>query len=185
MRRLLLAEQSRNAALIAHLRALRFSNASSKIKSEPSETDAVRPQPPFAFLSETGDLASGSGSAPLSTTAAFALTQLPALKALLAELRPQMRTLAENEKKDPNVVEKDGRKSWRRERLEYIETQTRRHLENVAGLELGKNGEVTDGEWQGEGRKLARGEVEDLERIVSMVGAKTQGFDANGVDGAE
>ncbi len=31
-------------------------------------------------------------------------------------------------------------------------------------------GEVRDGEWQGEGRKLGKGEVEDLERVVDMVG---------------
>jgi len=43
-------------------------------------------------------------------------------------------------------------------------------LENVRGLELGEMGEVRDGEWQGEGRKLGKGEVDDLERVVGLVG---------------
>jgi len=62
-------------------------------------------------------------------------------------------------------------KTWRRERLDFIENETKRHLENVRGLELGEMGEVRDGEWQGEGRKLGKGEVEDLERVVGMVGS--------------
>ena len=51
-----------------------------------------------------------------------------------------------------------------------MERETRRHLENVRGLELGEMGEVRDGEWQGEGRKLGKGEVEDLEKMVEMIG---------------
>ena len=72
---------------------------------------------------------------------------------------------------DSNLAqdESDTRKSWRRERLEYVETATRKHLENVRGLELGKNGEVRDGEWQGEGRGIAKEEVEGLERVVTFL----------------
>ncbi|CRK22086.1 hypothetical protein BN1723_012565, partial [Verticillium longisporum] len=64
----------------------------------------------------------------------------------------------------------DKRKGWRRERVEYVEVATRKHLENVRGLELGKNGEVRDGEWQGEGKKFAKGEVEGLENIAAALG---------------
>ncbi|KAI9737718.1 MAG: hypothetical protein M1818_005722 [Claussenomyces sp. TS43310] len=174
LRRLLLAEHSRNTALIAHLRSLHAEAAKQPpVKAEQLENSNVPAQPAFAFLSETGGLSSGSASAPLHTTTAFTLSQLPALKALLAELRGQMKTLGEKDKKDPNIIEVEDRMSWRKERREYIETQTRRHLENVAGLELGKNGELTDGAWQGEGRKLGKGEVEDLERVVAMMGGKS------------
>ena len=62
-----------------------------------------------------------------------------------------------------------ARKSWRRERVEYVESATRRHLETVQGLELGKDGEVRDGEWQSEGRKLDKGEVEGLEGLVAAL----------------
>lgn len=60
-------------------------------------------------------------------------------------------------------------KSWRKERLEYIESQTRRVQENVRGLELGKKGEMRDGEWQEQGRRVGRREVDALERVVSLV----------------
>lgn len=142
-----------------------------KVEASDTDTNEVATiYPVFAHLEDKADLADGTADTPLSTTTAFALSQLPALKSLLAELRPQEKLLAEKEKADPNIAEGQEEKSWRRERVEYIETQTRRHLENVAGLELGRNGEVRDGEWQGEGRKLARGEVEDLERVVGMMG---------------
>lgn len=54
--------------------------------------------------------------------------------------------------------------------MEFIETQTRKHLENVRGLELGEMGDVRDGEWQGEGASLGRDEVNDLEKVVDMIG---------------
>lgn len=81
-----------------------------------------------------------------------------------------MQALKDGSKSDPNLVENEKEKSWRRQRVEYIESQSRRHLENVGGLELGRNGEVRDGEWQGEGRRLGKGEVVDLERVVAMMG---------------
>jgi kinetochore protein Mis12/MTW1 len=77
---------------------------------------------------------------------------------------------------DEEEEEEDGkgRKSWRRERLEYVETATKKHLENVRGLELGKDGEVRDGEWDGGGRSLATGEVESLERAVGLLGGSRE-----------
>ncbi|KLU93218.1 Mis12 domain-containing protein [Magnaporthiopsis poae ATCC 64411] len=63
-----------------------------------------------------------------------------------------------------------GRRAWRTERLGYVEGAARKHLENVRGLDLGPGGEVRDGEWQGEGRSLARGEVEGLEKVVAALG---------------
>jgi kinetochore protein Mis12/MTW1 len=72
-------------------------------------------------------------------------------------------------------------RSWRRERLDYVEGATRRHLENVQGLELGKDGEVRDGEWQGEGRRLGKGEVEGLERVVAVLAG--EGHAASGSRG--
>jgi kinetochore protein Mis12/MTW1 len=175
LQRHLQAETSRNAALIENLKSLRGSLTNETVpKVEPTESDAPPTYPAFAFLDKKGDLAAGSALAPLSTTTAFALSQLPALKALLAELRPQMKKLAEKEKNDPNLVQNESAKTFRRQRLEYIEIQTRKHLENVQGRELGKHGEVVDGEWQGEGRKLTRGEVEDLERVVAMVGGRSE-----------
>ncbi|KAK7754200.1 hypothetical protein SLS62_003777 [Diatrype stigma] len=170
---------------------------------------------PFAFLHNKGDLKEAGPDTPLSTTAAFTLSQMQALRALSTSLRTMAPDLAVSTRKAPAAAktrrksrssrsrsrsrgpssekeegddkgsgdeeeeEGEGRtgkkKSWRRERLEYVESATRRHLETVQGLELGRDGEVRDGEWQGEGRTLGRGEVEGLERVVSLLGAEDSG----------
>ncbi|KAI0476771.1 Mis12 protein-domain-containing protein [Xylaria cf. heliscus] len=145
---------------------------------------------PFAFLHDKGDLASSGGGAqaPLATTAAFTLSQMQALRALstaLSNLAPDLKASAsgadaESQQDDDAAPRRGG---WRRERVEYVETATRRHLETVHGLELGRHGEVRDGEWQGPGRSLATGEVEGLERVVSLLGGDGDG-DGDG-DGAE
>jgi len=154
---LLLAETAKNEATIKSLKALLSGQG---VKQEGAA------YPAFAFLQEKGDL-TGDVGRPISTTTSFTLSQLPALKALLQNLRPRLKDLASGDGKRGLVGEEE--KSWRRERLEFIEKETRRHLENVRGLELGEQGEVRDGEWQGEGRKLGKGEVEDLERVVGLV----------------
>jgi kinetochore protein Mis12/MTW1 len=100
------------------------------------------------------------------------------MKALLADLRPALRTLSGplslSSAENPNLsaAAQEDEKSWRRQRLEYVETQTRKLHENVRGLELGVQGRVRDGEWQEEGRRVGRGEVEALERVVGLVGGE-------------
>jgi kinetochore protein Mis12/MTW1 len=160
---LLLAEKARNEATIASLKALLLNQLP---KKEPDEEEIY---PAFAFLENKGEL-TGDGAHPVTTTTSFALSQLPALKSILENMTPRLKELANGNGKEGLVGEED--KTWRRERLEFVEKEARRHLENVRGLELGEMGEVRDGEWQGEGRKLGKGEVEDLERVVGMVGGK-------------
>lgn len=168
---LLLAETARNEATIASIRALLSTQVP---KAEPTE-DSQPTHPTFAFLQNKGDL-KGDVSHPISTTTSFALSQLPALKALLHNLKPRLDELSNDTGKEGLIGEEE--KTWKRERLEYVEREARRHLENVRGLELGEMGEVRDGEWQGEGRKLGKGEVEDLERVVGLVGRGDGGGDA-------
>lgn len=175
LNRLLTAESSKNTAIINRLRSLRglppkSVPGTSKTVEQSRTNDTADTYPVFAHLENKAGLTDGTGDTPLSTNAAFVLSQLPALKSLLAELKPQEGLLGEGGKADPNIAGGQAEKSWRKQRVEYIETQTRRHLEKVVGLELGKNGEVGDGEWQAEGRKLAKGEVQDLERMVEMMG---------------
>jgi kinetochore protein Mis12/MTW1 len=175
LHRILHSEIARNNAIIKQLKALLSPPANPPTEqSEPSAAGPAAPYPALAFLQNKASLAAGTATTPLSTTTAFALSQLPALKALLAELRPQMKTLAQpSALRDPNLNEAAVEKSWRRERLEYVESQTRRLQVNARGLELGQQGEVRDGEWQEQGRSLAKGEVDALERIVAMVSGKT------------
>jgi kinetochore protein Mis12/MTW1 len=138
--------------------------------------------PAFAFLERKGDLVTTSAATPLSTTTAFALSQLPAMKSLLADLRPALKALSSPQSHAPNpnlsASGQEDEKSWRQQRLEYVESQTRRLHENVRGLELGPQGQVRDGEWQQEGRRVGRWEVEALERVVGLVGG-------NGAEGPE
>ena len=160
---LLLAETAKNEATIAELKSLLLNQGPKKEQ----DTEMEETYPAFAFLQNKGAI-TGDVSHPVTTTASFAISQLPALKSLLENLKPRLDELANGNGKQGLVGEEE--KTWRRERLEFIEKETKRHLENVRGLELGEMGEVRDGEWQGEGRKLGKGEVDDLERVAGMVG---------------
>ena len=160
---LLLAETGKNDTTIASLKAILSRNVASTGQLN-GETGTEHPV--FAFLQNKGDL-TDDASHPISATTSFTLSQLPALKALLQNLRPRLVELASGSGKQGLIGEEE--KSWRRERLEFVERETRRHLESVRGLELGEMGEVRDGEWQKEGRQLGKGEVEDLEKVVGMV----------------
>ncbi|KAI1860186.1 hypothetical protein JX265_010110 [Neoarthrinium moseri] len=170
---LLHAEQERNARLLSDLRSL-LGVKDDKVKDEepaaaaPGVEEKIRG--PFSFLHEqVVQLKDAGADTPLSTTTAFTLSQLQALRALSTSLRTMSPHLAPPDGGE-ETSENTSSRSWRRERLEYVEGATRRHLETVQGLELGKDGEVRDGEWQGEGRNLGGGEVEGLERIVSILG---------------
>ncbi|KAI0128380.1 Mis12 domain-containing protein [Xylariales sp. AK1849] len=168
---LLHAEQERNARLLSDLRGLvgLGSSEDGMVKDEETEQGGDAKAGPFAFLHrQVAQLKHAGADTPLSTTTAFTLSQLQALRALSRSLRTMAPHLVPATEEDAE----GGSRSWRRERLEYVEGATRRHLENVQGLELGKDGEVRDGEWQREGRKLGKGEVEGLERVVAILGGE-------------
>ncbi|EHL00242.1 putative Kinetochore-associated protein MTW1 [Glarea lozoyensis 74030] len=136
--------------------------------------EGEKPYPAFAFLQDKGEL-TGDAQRPVTTTTSFTLSQLPALKAILANLQPRLEKLS-----TPHpAINGEAEKSWRSERVEFVENETRKHLENVRGLELGDMGEIRDGDWQGEGRKIGKQEVEDLEAVVGMVNGKPNGKDTD------
>ncbi|OTA98922.1 hypothetical protein M426DRAFT_325580 [Hypoxylon sp. CI-4A] len=206
---LLTAERARNEKMLAELQALVGVADTAQVKKEklssPGQNSASQ-QPrkknsssPFAFLHDKGSLTDGGSEAPLSTTTAFTLSQMQALRALstsLGRLAPDLipsRNGNDDNGDDESTMDiddsgatatdngkkkKKNRKSWRRERLEYVEGATRRYLETVEGLELGKHGEVRDGEWQGEGRGLARDEVGGMEAVVTLLGGGSGGDSA-------
>jgi kinetochore protein Mis12/MTW1 len=154
---LLTSEATKKARLIEQLQSLISPTSVAKAESpEAASTSAL------AFIQNRGELT--EKDKPLTTTTQFALSQLPALRKLIEDLRPRMKTMR-----------KQGATSsgWRRERERYVESQTRRHLEST-GLELGPMGEVRDGEWQGNGRRLGPGEVEALESVVGMVAEEAE-----------
>jgi len=83
---------------------------------------------------------------PLTTNTTFTLSQLPALRALLAELRPKLASLQSAE-----LGFNSARDERRQERRDYIEQRTRMHLDRNRRA-YGDNG-----------RKVETEEVEALE----------------------
>lgn len=175
------AEKARNDALLGELRSLvgrvgakgpRTSGAAAVQGGAGSQAESGS-KPPFAFLHERGDLTLADANTPLTTTTAFSLSQLQALRALSTSLWSILPNLQGGNGQDEGGA--GGRRTWRKERVEYVEGAARKHLESVRGLELGRDGEVRDGEWQGEGRRFAGGEVAALEGVVNALGSSGVG----------
>lgn len=191
---MLLAEQARNDALLGELRGIvgRVSRSSSKgalassTTVKPDEDSAEKP--PLAFLHDRGDLTQADAATPLATTTAFSLSQMQALRALstsLSSILPDLRaatTAGDGHEQSSGGEGGAARKTWRKERVEYVEHAARKHLESVRGLELGRDGEVRDGEWQGEGRKYGSGEVGALESVVEVLEGEKGGENRDGED---
>lgn len=180
---MLLAEKTRNATLLTKLRAIAGRTQQGAKNAPPTDAvaaDALRP--PLAFLHDKGDLAQADATTPLTTTTGFALSQLQALRALGTSLATVMPDLRPKEEKEDGA---SGRRTWRKERVEYVESAARRHLESVRGLELGANGEVRDGEWQGEGRRVGSAEIGALESVAEMLGEGGQSKGGEDVDDHE
>lgn len=190
----LLAEQSRNTAVIAQLRAMlapaataiKASPTSSTTKleqtsSEPADAAAVAPPPPPSFaslaaaegartLGITFDAAAMKQQCPLTTSTKAALSQIPALKELVATLRPHIASL-------PSATLDGGEAGRKREeRRAYIDGRVKRGLEKK-GLPSEVDGEHGgDGVVMGAlGRKVGRDEVRSLEQVVRAFGV--EGFE--------
>ncbi|RAL60816.1 hypothetical protein DID88_009920 [Monilinia fructigena] len=122
---ILRAEKEKNEKTIAALKGIILPTANpakKNVKAEDGtemEIDAEDDgRPSLAFLQKKGNLTK-DGKHPIATTTEFALTQLPALKQLLDNLGPRLKELSEGDGMDGMVGEQE--KSWRRERLEFIE----------------------------------------------------------------
>lgn len=165
------AERLRNAALLEKLRAAVGAASGAAVKKEESSADAPQDNV-LGFLRDRGRLAQGGSEAPVTLTTEFALSQLPRLRALSGDLRGMLPHLDDD--RDP-----DAPKSGRGERAEYVEAATRRYLEKEGGLELGVGGELRDGEWQGGGGSLRKEEVEELEKVMSILGPGAKATDDN------
>lgn len=176
------SEKAHNEALLRRLRSL-LGVDSDATKTEEDQQNAMDQDgtsvaatttKPFSFLRDRGGLEESGGEQPITTTSEFTLSQLQSLRALSGSLRkllPELSVPGDNDAAASSTTEKENTSStsWRRERAEYIESSSRKYLETVTGLELGPRGEVRDGEWQGEGRGLNKGEVEGLEKVAAML----------------
>ncbi|KAJ4133672.1 hypothetical protein NW768_005260 [Fusarium equiseti] len=165
------AERARNDALLDKLRSLLGAVPDVKAEEGQATPEPTSDGSAFGFLRDKASLQNAGTDKPIATTTEFTLSQLQALRALSTSLRTLLPDLGPTDADTlDNAV--SGSRTWRRERVEYVEGASRKYLETARGLELGEQGEVRDGEWQGEGRKITRGDVEGLEQVASMLGQK-------------
>lgn len=144
MSRALATEQHRNEAILSQLRA---------IVSPKSEDDLL---PNLSFLAKTDTRQALSSQQPLTTSTTFTLSQLPALKTAIGDLKQR---LAQLEGVEPRLnTAKDER---REERREYIEQRLRSHLEQHGRLPN------TDSELIS-GKRTETAEVEAVEKAARI-----------------
>jgi len=138
--RALLEEQTKNEVLLEQLRGI-VGNSSGGPNN-------------LSFLTA----ATPTGPQTLTTNTNFALSQLPALRALLAELRPKLAALKEAK----GILQADtAKEELRRERREYLEQRTRSHLER-------NDQTVGDDSAMVSGKRVDPEEIHALEKVASI-----------------
>ena len=115
----------------------------------------------LSFLTNSGSAQSlhvsqTADSRPLTTNTNFAVSQLPALRALLADLRPKLAAL-----KVANMSNESAKDELREERRGYIEQRTRSHLVRNGGT-LQNNSAALPG------KRVDAEEVQALEKVASF-----------------
>ncbi|KAL2400421.1 hypothetical protein ABEF95_011210 [Exophiala dermatitidis] len=150
--RSLLEEHTRNEALLQQLRA---------IVGQDKENANT---PDLSFLTNgalTQNLKTtpNSDQQPLTINTNFAVSQLPALRALLAELRPKLAALQNS--RNAGAAIDSAKDELREERRGYIEQRTRSHLERH-GEKLEENATVVAG------KQVDPDEVRAVEKVASM-----------------
>ncbi|KIW70068.1 hypothetical protein, variant [Phialophora macrospora] len=134
--RALLKEYNRNQAIIQQLRSLL-----GQTQTTPDN---------LSFLTN------GAQAQSLTTNTHFAVSQLPALKALLAELRPKLAAL-----KHTSINVDSAKDELKEERRGYIEQRTRSHLH--------RNGEDLQEESAAvSGKRVESEEVQALEKVAAI-----------------
>ncbi|KAG9502371.1 hypothetical protein J7337_005198 [Fusarium musae] len=175
------SERARNDALLGKLRSV-LGVVPGNVKAEEGQAQAPDGSA-FGFLRDKASLEAAGADKPIATTTEFTLSQLQALRALSTSLRTLLPDLGPTDADTSMEDASSSSRTWRRERVEYVEGASRKYLESARGLELGDQGEVRDGEWQGEGRKITRSDVEGLEQVAAMLGQKSTTADKASGDG--
>lgn len=145
---LLKAEEARNTAVLGKLREL--------VGRDGQQNGAASP---FGFLAAQQQTSKSSASQPLNQNVQYAMTQLPALRELLSNLKDSLQTIpnARHASQDENSVAA--------KRRQYVESQSRRALERK-GVDASGNGDFA----AGSGRRIGRDEVEGIEAVVQALG---------------
>lgn len=168
------AERAKNASLLDSLRAMMLEPSAAgagagrettqtKVEQQTSpqlsHSKSIPPaaQTPFSFLTTTNaaiTLGVGTQQKPLTTNVSFTLSQLPALRSLLSELRPKLTTLS-------TTTARESDKS--RERRSFVDGQVRRGLERRGWV-----GEWDMGEGDVPGRRIGADELRSLEGVARV-----------------
>lgn len=141
--RLLTTEHNRNEAMLTRLRAM----------LDPKSEDDTAPN--VSFLAGFSPQHALPGQQPLTTNTKFALSQIPALKSTLTELKAKLATLQDVPLTIDSV--KDER---REERRGYIEQRTKLHIE--------KNSQTASNAGPLSGKQADTSEVEALEKVANL-----------------
>lgn len=172
LNRALKQESARNEVMISQLKTMlsaaqtKDSADDTKGEGEPTTAPARKMDMDLSFLTSSAaaqklrvGITTGSNiqHTPLTTNTTFILSQLPALQALLKELRPKLATLSKS--KIANDME-----SKSDERREYIESRIKLHLERSGQLPVGNDGNPTVA-----GRKMDISEAQALEAVTGML----------------
>lgn len=142
--RALTSECNRNEVLLAQLKGILNSQA---------EEDNL---PSLSFLPSTLSNQSFTGQRPLTTNTQFALSQLPALKTTLIDLKAKLSTL-----KDVQLGFDTAKDEYREERRHYIEQRIKSHLERNGKSALADSGPLA-------GKQTDTAEVEALEKVANI-----------------
>lgn len=119
----------------------------------PKSEDQLRPN--LSFITSIVSQQSFSGQQPLTTNTKFALSQLPALKSSLVDLKAKLATL-----KDVQLTTDTAKDELKEERRQYIEQRTKSHLE--------RNGKAASDSGPFSGKHTDMAEVEALEKAASI-----------------
>ena len=137
------AQHNRNEVMLAQLRSLTDANVNTTTTQNFEFLTAAVAEQPF------------SGQQPLTTNTKFALSQLPALKQMLNQLKSR---IVELENAQPRL--NGARAEQRQERRQYIEERTRQHIHQASNVGIMKNGPMS-------GKDVEMDEVEALERVAA------------------
>ncbi|KAL1989666.1 hypothetical protein VTN49DRAFT_6863 [Thermomyces lanuginosus] len=161
LQRALKHEYAQNEAILSQLRAVlsNVQQSATEVAGSAPQASETKANLDLSFL--TNDPAAkmlnvGGGNA-LTTNTTFILSQLPALRAMVAQLRPKLQTLP-----TVNAIGNSEESIRRNERRAYIESRVRMHLER-SGRALGEAAGV------GTGRRVSKSEVEALETVSNLL----------------
>lgn len=155
MHRRLQAETKRNAAIIKQLRGLLEGTKMDHNKQQNTASLEAKAAPDFSFLSSTPsatrfNIGAKASESPLTTNTRFALSQLPPLRSLLADLRPKLATM---QRTGPRV--QSAADERREERKQYIEERAILHVDR-------------DGDTNMLDHDIVKGRIIDPEEIVAL-----------------